>query len=139
MSKAGPIILVEDDADDQELVMEAIAELGFPNKVNCFPNGELVLDYLLSTDDSPFIIFCDINLPILDGLTLKQRIDGTPMLREKSIPFVFVTTTSDPNTVREAYKMTVQGFFVKPNSYRELKSLVNLMLEYWSVCRHPNS
>lgn len=33
MNKNGPVIIIEDDHDDQEILGEIFGELGYPNKV----------------------------------------------------------------------------------------------------------
>src|SRR4051812_6071586 len=117
---AGPIIFVEDDEDDKFVMDEILNLLQLPNELKWFSQSKDALNYLLTTDDQPFIILCDINLPDERGLEFKKRIDDSPMLRRKSIPFIFYTTSADPHTINEAYmKLTIQGYFQKPPSFEE--------------------
>ena len=67
------VLLVEDDEDDQYLIKEAVQALGLPNEVRFFSNGQLALDYLEITAEQPFIILCDINMPIMNGLACTSR------------------------------------------------------------------
>jgi CheY-like chemotaxis protein len=97
MSKTGSIILVEDDLDDQEMIQRAIRQLALPNEIKMFRDGDGALLYLKSMTEQPFIIVCDINMPGMDGLTLKKQIDSNPPLRARSIPFVYLTTVPTPN------------------------------------------
>jgi CheY-like chemotaxis protein len=97
------------------------------------------LDYLLATIEKPFLILCDINLPVMTGLELCKKITENESLKIKSIPFVFLTTTSDQKVIIEAYQMFVQGFFVKPGSIKELKDMIRMIVDYWQVCRNPYS
>jgi DNA-binding response OmpR family regulator len=60
------------------------------------------------------------------------------MLRRKSIPFLFLTTTSAQAVVLESYEMISQGFFTKPNSMEELKKVIQMILNYWKIAKHPN-
>ncbi|MDB5225923.1 MAG: response regulator receiver protein [Bacteroidota bacterium] len=139
MSKSGPIIVIEDDKDDLELFQEVIGELKINNKLISFVNCLDAYDYLQTTSDQPFIIFCDVNLPQQNGIEFKRNIDHDPHLRKKSIPFVFYSTSVAHDVVNEAYtQMTVQGFFQKPNSYKEIKHLITLVIDYWKLCHHPN-
>jgi CheY-like chemotaxis protein len=139
MSVKGPIILVDDDREDREITHEAIKKLDLPNKVICFPNGKEALDYLKTTTDNPFIIFSDIDMPVLNGLQFRNEINKNERLRKKSIPFVFLTSTVTKSTVDLAYELTVQGFFTKLHSFEELQAQLSLVLEYWKTARHPNS
>ena len=139
MSKFGPIVIIEDDVDDKIIFEDVLKSLNYSNKLIWFDNSEETLEYLLTTNDSIFIIFSDINIPGRNGLDLKKKIDSTPELRSKSIPFVFYSTVARQSDIDEAYsKMTVQGFFKKGRDYQETKNSISLILEYWKLCKHPN-
>jgi CheY-like chemotaxis protein len=138
--KSGPVIILEDDIDDQELLESIFRELNVKNKLIWFTIPGEAFNYLKTTSDQPFIIFCDVNLPMETGINFKKRIDDDPHLRKKSIPFVFYSTSVDQKTVNEAYtKMTVQGFFQKGNSFEEIKKTIRLIIDYWMLCKHPNA
>ena len=141
MSKTGPIILVEDDIDDQELTKEVIAEMQVPNEVICFSNCDDALAYLMNDTGSqqPFIILSDVNLPKTTGMALKEKIDRNPRLRRKSIPFVFYTTSASRNDINDAYEHRVQGYFLKESSIKDMKETLELIFAYWSKCRHPSN
>ena len=140
MRKSTPIILVEDDPDDQELMQTIIRDLGMESEVKVFSMADDAYDYLNTTRDIPFIIFSDVNLPKMDGVQFKEKIDNNPVLRKKSIPFVFLTTTTNQKDVNHVYgNLSVQGFFQKPVGYKEAKELIRMILSYWHYCKHPNS
>ena len=137
--KNGPIIIIEDDADDKKLLEDVLRELKIHNSITWFDNCHRALQYLRETPVQPFIIFSDVYMPGFTGIELKRQIDADPELRKKSIPFVFLTTTITQETVDEAYSdMTVQGFFAKEYSYEKLKETLKIIVDYWSVCQHPN-
>jgi len=139
MARNGPIIIVEDDADDEAVFTDILKELHVPNKVIWFGNSRDAFNYLKTTHEKPFMIFSDVNLPGENGIEFKRRIDHDKQFREKSIPFVFYSTSVDKQAVNEAYtKMTVQGFFKKGNSYDEIKNHIRLIFDYWQICKHPN-
>jgi len=138
--KSGPIIIIDDDADDRAIFESALEELTINNNRLWFTNCKDAFDHLRKTDEQPFIIFCDVNIPELAGIEFKRQLDKDPSLRKKSIPFIFYSTSVDQATVNEAYtQMTVQGFFQKKNRYDEVKKDIKLILEYWQECRHPNA
>jgi two-component SAPR family response regulator len=140
MSKAGPIILIDDDYEDVEIFKLVLKELAVPNEFIHFDTCMKAMDYLLTTTQKPMVIFCDVNLPVQNGIEFKQNIDYTPKLRKKSIPFVFYSTSVDQATVDKAYlELTVQGFFQKASNMEEIKKTLKMILEYWLMCRHPNS
>ena len=140
MAKSGLIILIEDDPDDKEIFESITRELGISNEILAFSTTTMAFDFLKTTRKDIFLIFSDINLPDRNGVEFKRRIDDDPELRQKSIPFVFLSTVADPRDVTEAYtKMTVQGFFKKPSSYSELKMTLENIYTYWKNSKHPNS
>jgi CheY-like chemotaxis protein len=139
MPTSGPIIIVEDDFDDQEILKEVFEELGIPNILHFFSSCIKALDYLLTTLEKPFLILSDINLPVMSGIELKQRINSNDYLRKKSIPFIFLSTSPNTMVIEQAYQMQVQGYFVKPTKLIDLKEMVQLIIEYWKTCRHPSA
>ena len=136
--KSGPIILVEDDIDDQEFITDALEMLGVKNEIRIFDNGQKALEFLLSSDAQPFIILSDVNLPIMNGLQLKTEIEQNAFLKSKSIPFIFLSTSADAKAVSEAFTLNVQGFFVKENTYDGIQRQLKQIIKYWKTCRHPN-
>jgi len=140
MSKLGPIVIVEDDLDDQEMIQEAMEEVGIKNELVFFDRSLKAFEFLKSTTQQPFLILSDVNLPAQNGIEFKRQIDEDRQLREKSIPFVFYSTAVDKNSIDTAYKeLTVQGFFKKKNKYEELRKDLKLIVDYWTICKHPNS
>ncbi|RYY21943.1 MAG: response regulator [Chitinophagaceae bacterium] len=139
MSSKGPIVIIEDDEDDQEFYSSTLSTLGIANEVMYFDAAEPAYKFLEDTSTQPFLIICDINLPGMSGIEFKKKIYENPYLRHKSIPFIFLSTSSNKNSVTEAYNMMVQGYFVKPNSVKELTTLIEQIISYWKVCKHPNS
>jgi len=138
MDKTGPIIVIEDDPDDQETFQEVFTELNCSNKVHYFSDGDKALEYLLVSREQPFLILSDINLPKLNGFELREKIHNNEQLRLKCIPYLFFTTANDQKNVIEAYSRSIQGFFTKPSSYSELLRIVGNIIEYWRDCQSPN-
>jgi CheY-like chemotaxis protein len=138
--KSGPIIVVEDDIDDKEVLEGILKDLHINNKLIWFTRCNDAFKFLKATSERPFLILSDVNIPIENGIEFKRRIDNDPVLRQKSIPFIFYSTSVNKKTVTEAYsELTVQGFFQKGNSYEEIKADIKLIVEYWKICKHPNS
>ncbi|MDB5240692.1 MAG: histidine kinase, partial [Spirosoma sp.] len=139
VSITGPIICIEDDDDDQHLVSVAIKELQVSNELHFFGDGEAALEFLKSTPLKPFLILCDTNLPRMNGIELRKCLSENEYLRKKSIPFLFITTAASPALVQTAYDVTVQGYFKKPSTFKEMKQQLELIITYWRECIHPNS
>jgi CheY-like chemotaxis protein len=138
MNKSGPIIIIEDDLDDQEMLQDVFQSLGYKNEIVFISDGEKALEYLTATTTEPFIIFSDINMPRLSGMELREKIHENEDLRIKSIPYLFFTTSAEQQHVIDAYSKSVQGFFIKPSKYREIKELIKTIVDYWNKCESPN-
>jgi CheY-like chemotaxis protein len=134
-----PIVIVEDDADDQYFIRTICEKLGVTAELRFFEDGLSALTYLENTTSKTFLILCDINMPVMNGLELRRKIQENIHLRRKSIPFVFLSTAARPKEVEEAYDLTVQGFFLKASQLGEMEKSLELILQYWMDCKHPNS
>ncbi|MCW3107947.1 MAG: response regulator [Segetibacter sp.] len=138
MNKGGPIVIIEDDIDDQDMLRDVFKELNYENKIVFFGDSQEALDFLTVTEIEPFIIFSDINMPKLSGAELREKVHNNEDLRLKSIPYLFFTTTAEQKAVVDAYSKSIQGFFVKPTEYGKLKRVIRLIVEYWQECVSPN-
>lgn len=138
MSLKGPIICVEDDEDDQYLISQAAKDLAITNPLRFFTNGKEALDYLNDTDERPFLILCDINMPFMNGIEFRRHIIESEFLRKKSIPFIYLSTAANPGVIEEAYKAMVQGFYKKASQYEKLQEQIQVIVAYWQHCLHPN-
>jgi CheY-like chemotaxis protein len=139
MNDQQPIVIIEDDMDDHEIFREAFVSLDLKHELIFYTEATKALDFLLITERQPFFILSDMNLPGMNGLAFRTVIQENEYLKQKSIPFIFFTTGTSKSQVREAYDLTVQGFFIKPASFAELQHRLKLIVDYWSVCIHPNS
>jgi DNA-binding NtrC family response regulator len=138
MNKNGPIIIIEDDEDDKEMLMDVFKKLDYSNEIIFFLESEKALDYLNRSEAAPFLILSDINMPRLNGLQLKKKIHTDAALQVKCIPYLFFTTSASKDAVVEAYSMSAQGFFIKETSMAELEKTICIMVEYWKRCHSPN-
>lgn len=138
INKNGPIIIIEDDPDDQDFLTEIFEKLNYQNKILFFFDGQQALDYINTTHEMPFLILSDINLPKLDGFALRDKLKTDSKLSNKCIPYLFFTTALNQKAVIDAYSQSVQGFFVKQNSMAELEKTISAIMEYWRRCAAPN-
>lgn len=138
VNKNGPVIIIEDDADDQDFLTEIFRKLNYQNRILFFFDGQEALDYLNSSDELPFLILSDINMPKLDGFALRAKLRTDSNLSNKCIPYLFFSTALNQKSVIDAYSQSVQGFFVKQPSMLELEKTISAIMEYWRRCAAPN-
>jgi CheY-like chemotaxis protein len=138
INKQGPIIIIEDDSDDQDILKEVLYKLNYQNKVLFFNDGEAALKHIMTDNELPFLILSDINLPKFDGFALREKLKTDAKLSRKCIPYLFFSTAGNQKAVIDAYSQSVQGFFIKPHSMAELEKTISLIIEYWRRCAAPN-
>jgi CheY-like chemotaxis protein len=138
VNKNGPVIVIEDDLDDQEFLTDIFKKLNYQNEILFFSDGQKALDHIDKTDDLPFLILSDINMPKLNGFALREKLKTDIKLSNKCIPYLFFSTALNQKAVIDAYSQSVQGFFVKPSSMAELEKTIMSIMEYWRRCAAPN-
>ena len=135
----GPVVIIEDDADDQELLTEVFQKLQYPNELLFFYSGQDALDFLTRGETIPFLILSDINLPKLNGFDLRAKLKTDAELEIRCIPYLFFSTALNQKAVIEAYSLSVQGFFVKQTTMSGLEKTITAIMEYWKLCAAPSN
>lgn len=138
MNKKGPIVVIEDDLDDQALLTTVFNELNYDNEIRFFTTGDAALKYLSNEEVRPFIILSDVNMPKLNGFAVRNIVHTSEALSKKSIPYIFFSTSVSSEAVNDAYNLSAQGFFLKPHAYDKLKRTISLIVEYWKECYSPS-
>jgi CheY-like chemotaxis protein len=134
----GKIILIDDNSLEEELLRECITKGKWNAQVEYFADAEEALKYLEQTNETIFLIICDMNMPKMSGLDLKKIIDRDRKLRAKLIPFIFATTTATKPEIVEAYEYGVQGYFEKPIEVDKVCQMIDAIFNYWMLSLNPN-
>ena len=132
-----PILIVDDDGDDLEMIKAASECLQLSRPIHFFRSGDALEQYLTTASQAPFLIISDVNLGAVDGFALKKKISENRELKYKSVPFVFWSTSASEKQIQYAYDLPVQGFFFKPSNFDELCATFKTMLDYWQKSQHP--
>lgn len=132
-----PVFVVDDDTDDQEFVREIWEERGFSNPLLFFESCEEALSELKNNGTKPFLILCDVNVPVMGGFKLKEKLLEEEGLNTKSIPFVFWSTQASNEQIKKAYNLSAHGFFIKGNTIDELTESLSDIMNYWLRSKHP--
>lgn len=139
MPKNGPIVLVEDNIDNQTLVCRALDDIKLKNRVELCFSAEQALEFLEKTTEKPFLILSKTDLPGTSGLEFQSRLLENDHLRSKSVPFIFFSKSEAPDVVGKAYKMRAQGYFVMPKDFINIKLALFCIADYWQRAVHPSS
>jgi PleD family two-component response regulator len=136
MNKKGDIIIIEDDPDEWEVMLDIFEQVmdeeGYTNRVVIFEESAMLIDFLKESNDEPFIIISDINMPLMDGFELREKIDTE--LKINKTPFVFLTTSDSDSFMGKAKELDVNGYYVKPVKLEEYKKLIKDILGQWMQC-----
>ncbi|MCC6475559.1 response regulator [bacterium] len=119
-------ILIVDDSGITRTVMERTVrmcgvEIG---EVRQAVNGKDALQVL--SDYWPDIIFCDINMPVMDGLTLINELQKSE--EWKDLPVVIVSTEGSETRMEELRRSGIQGYIRKPFTPEEVAAAMQTLL-----------
>jgi two-component system response regulator len=131
------ILLVEDNADDEELTLRAFKQSQIPNQVIITRDGVEALDYLFGSGnyahrnltDQPHLILLDLKLPKVTGLEVLQRLRANPSC--KMIPVVVLTSSNEENDILSAYRLGANSYVRKAVDYYRFLEHIKLLSHYW--------
>lgn len=132
-----PLLLAEDDPDDQYLLLSTFRRCRVPVAVKVVANGEELMDYLhqrgVYADPAlaprPSLILLDLNMPRKDGREALREIKSSSSLRP--IPVVVLTTSKSEQDVSLSYELGVNAFLTKPVGIDDLMHTVRVLHDFW--------
>lgn len=121
------ILLVEDDADDRMLFSDALNELSANVALRTASHCDDGIDSIIPPHDAlPDLVVMDINLPGKNGLECLQDIRNHARL--KQLPVVILSTDTDEEVIKDAYRKGANFYIAKPNSFQALKQEVKRLI-----------
>jgi CheY-like chemotaxis protein len=121
------LYLADDDLDDRELFMEALAGIPIPTVVNQFDNGIDLMDDLFSSETLPDVIFLDLYMPIMDGFECLMDIRN--FAKFSDIQIVVYSSIYRDREVKQLKEDGANQYLQKPPSYNKLKTLLYQSLQ----------
>jgi CheY-like chemotaxis protein len=129
-----PILLVEDNPVDLDLTLRAFKSRNLTNPVQIARDGEEALSYIDKWEKGearPVAILLDLKLPKVNGLEVLEAIKNHPVF--KAIPVIILTTSSESSDVKNAYRLGVNSYIVKPVDFDKFIDVAKQIELYWSV------
>lgn len=124
------ILLVDDDAADRELFIDAVHDIDVMCNIHEAGNGKELIDILQAGHHVPDAIFLDLNMPVMDGMQALRYLKKSR--KYKVIPVFVMSTSCSTQDVFDSYDAGANLFLVKPASYGSLvltlKNLLGLFL-----------
>ena len=137
------ILLVEDDPGHTRLIEKNLRRANIKNEIAFATNGQEALDYLFcegeyvnSKHTSHLLVMLDLNMPVLDGYQVLERMKKDE--RTKRIPVVILTTTDDPREVRRCYELGCNVYITKPVDYEQFCEAIRKLGLFLLVATMPN-
>ncbi len=124
----GPVkvLVIEDNADDRELLMRQLRKSGLGEHVKFISDGKEALTLLTGPEAPPpndlIIILLDLRLPSLSGLELLRRLRALP--RFKALPVTVMTSSNDPRDLEECRRLNVLNYLTKPVTFDSFSKAV---------------
>lgn len=129
-----PILLVDDDPDCRLLVRDAIAECKVANAIFEVANGQEALDFVyrrgrFADAPRPGLIFMDVEMPIIGGLSALAQIKSDPELAD--IPIVMMTGVAGESEMQQAAAAGANSYTLKPANAEQFLQTVLASTSYW--------
>lgn len=142
MQELKRILLVEDSANDVELVLTALAENRLANEVVVVRDGEEALDYIyrrgifrLRMEGNPVVVLLDLKLPKIDGMEVLAQLKSDPDL--KIVPVVILTSSREEKDIIRGYDLGTNAYVVKPVDFHEFVDAIKELGLFWAVVNQP--
>ena len=136
---ARTILLVEDNADDEELTVRALKKNHVTNDFVVARDGVEALDFLFGTGTYagrdttalPALVLLDLKLPKIGGLEVLKRIRANE--RTRRMPVVVLTSSKEDRDMIESYDLGVNSYIRKPVDFKQFTESVRQLGLYWLV------
>ena len=137
------ILIIEDNQDDEELTLRALARNNIGNDVTVVRDGQDAVDWLEGTgpyssrdpNDVPALILLDLKLPKIDGLEVLRRLRANP--RTAIVPVVILTSSKEERDRASGYLSGANSYVQKPVDFTAFVDAVRQLGMYWLVLNEP--
>ena len=134
--KAVEILLIEDNAQDEELALRALKKSHLVNRIEVVRDGQAALDYLFGSASGstpphgkPKLVLLDLKLPKVSGLEILRRLKSDA--RTKVIPVVVLTSSREESDLCKSYELGVNSYIVKPVDSEKFFHAIEQLGLYW--------
>ena len=134
-----PILLVEDNANDEALTLRAFRKNNIPCPVTVARDGAEALQSLFGDGSAghalPSLIVLDLKLPKLDGLEVLDRIRADE--RTRLIPVVILTSSREQEDILAGYQGGASAYVRKPVNFAEFTRAASTIGVFWLLLAEP--
>lgn len=138
MKEFRTILLADDNPNDVELTLMALANKGLANRVIVVHDGVEVLEYLRCEgqfknrqNNLPAVILLDVKMPRMDGIEVLEKIRLDPEF--KLIPVVMLTSSREDIDLQKSYALGANGYVVKPVEIQNFIEAISHIGMFWAL------
>ncbi|HSM80827.1 MAG TPA: response regulator [Nodosilinea sp.] len=132
MTGVRPILLVEDNPDDERLTLRALRRGNLANQIVVARNGEEALQQVSEAVPLlPCVVLLDLKLPKIDGLEVLRQIRSCD--RTRLLPVVVLTSSSEDRDIIESYSLGANSYVRKPVNIDDFTAAVHQLGLYWAL------
>ena len=117
------VLVIEDDILLLEFLSDSLRRMGFD--ILAAKDGHTGIE--MAQTEHPDIIISDINMPVMSGLQVLEKLQENPETSE--IPFIFLTGKVEMEDLRAGMRLGADDYLVKPVELDELKAAINTRLD----------
>lgn len=136
------ILLAEDNPNDVELTLTALADYNLANRVVVVNDGAQALDYLYCRgqfqnrpNGNPGVVLLDLKMPKVDGLEVLRQVKADATL--KTIPVVVLTSSREESDLVRSYQYGVNSYVVKPVDFTQFMNAIKQVGAFWAIFNEP--
>jgi two-component system response regulator len=137
------ILLVEDNRDDEELTLRALAKSQITNRVVVVRDGVEALDWMFRRgthanrpeNEVAQVVLLDLKLPKIDGLEVLRQLRSNEAT--KLTPIVILTSSVEEQDLVRGYGLGANSYIRKPVDFTQFVEAVKHLGMYWLVLNQP--
>ncbi|MGD8592780.1 MAG: response regulator [Gammaproteobacteria bacterium] len=145
MKRGNLTILVADDSNEDRCLLDrAFSKYAKPAvSLQMTSSGNEAVAYLRGIEPFedrnqfpyPTFLLTDLKMPDGDGFTILEHLKNTP--QSTVIPTVVLSSSSDPDDIKQAYSLGASAYLIKPTDVLALTKMIQTLLTFWLYCEVP--
>lgn len=73
----------------------------------------------------------------MDGFELRSLVLSDGEFSGKCVPYIFLSTSENPENIAKAFQLSASGYFKKEGSFSDYKLMIAEIIAYWKRSRIP--
>lgn len=132
-----PILLVEDNENDELLTVDALRSSGIANEVFVVRDGAEALDWLLARGTyadrdlsiTPDLVLLDLKLPKVSGLEILTQVRQNDHTRY--VPIIVLSSSIREEDIMSSYKLGANSYIRKAMDFSRYSEAMRCLCQYW--------